>query len=142
MTTNTQEVNGHGDQAVQDAPEHSRESSAIALHQSGTTTQFVNTIMLSGARPIAASSLEVYGTLIGGRPIEASHIRVVETGLIPGGRPVFASEITMIDADTLPGHRPIAASPASLMHGSTLPGHRPIASNEADDSGILMGYID
>ncbi len=142
MTTNTQEANGHPDQALQDAPEQSGEQSAIALRQSRATAGVVNTIMLSGARPIGVSTLEVYGTLMGGRPIEASHIHVVENGLIPGGRPIFASEITMIDSDTLPEHRPIAASPDSLMHGSTLPGNRPIASNELDESGMLMGYID
>ncbi|WP_088892528.1 hypothetical protein [Leptolyngbya ohadii] len=95
----------------------------------------------AGVRPIAASHMEVFGTILNGRPILASHLQVVEYAL-PGNRPVFASDIVVCDDLTLPGGRPIIASSPDLLAATLLPGGRPIASNEIDDSETLMGFLD
>lgn len=95
----------------------------------------------AGVRPIAASHMEVFGTILNGRPIMASHLHVMEYAL-PGNRPVFSSEMIVRDDLTLPGGRPIMASNPDLLAATLLPGGRPIASNEIDDSETLMGFID
>jgi hypothetical protein len=95
----------------------------------------------AGVRPIAASHMDVFGTILNGRPILASNLQVVEYA-IPGNRPVFASDIVVCDDLTLPGGRPIVASSPDLLAATLLPGGRPIASNEIDDSEALMGFID
>lgn len=164
-SSNTQEVNGHSQsQVVQEVSENmttstenldaqeTEQDASVALTTSGSALgsrpvtpndmDIAGTMTFSGVRPIMASTLEVWGTMMGGRPIEASHLAVVDTDTIPGHRPIFASDLAVIEADTLPGHRPIAASPAYLMQSSTLPGGRPIASNQIDDPISLMGYID
>ncbi|WP_430686954.1 hypothetical protein [Leptolyngbya sp. AN02str] len=96
----------------------------------------------AGLRPIAASHLDVYGTILNGRPIMASDIRVLDTTTIPGNRPVFVSNIAVREELTLPGGRPIFASSHQLMDAPLLPGGRPIADNDTDDADLLMGYID
>ncbi len=95
----------------------------------------------AGIRPIAASHLDVYGTILNGRPIMSSDIRVLETTM-PGNRPVFASNISVREDLSLPGGRPIFASDVDLMEAPLLPGGRPIADNETVDSETLMGYLD
>ena len=104
--------------------------------------EIVESMMISGERPIAASHLDIYGTILNNRPIESTHLKVVDTDTIPGHRPIFASELHVLDIDTLPGHRPIVASDPHLMESSMLPGGRPIASNDTDDATGLMGYLD
>ena len=93
----------------------------------------------AGLRPIGASHMHIFGTILNGRPIMASNLRVVE---YVGHRPIFASEIVVRDDLTLPGGRPIVASDPHLLEGSLLPGGRPVASNEIDDAGTLMGFLD
>jgi hypothetical protein len=95
----------------------------------------------AGIRPIAASHMEIFGTILNNRPIMASHLKVMEYS-IPGHRPVFASDMVICDDLTLPGGRPIIASDPHLLQASLLMGGRPIASNEIDDSETLMGFID
>lgn len=95
----------------------------------------------AGDRPIAASHLDIYGTILNNRPILASHIKVLDTTPV-GGRPIFASDIVVRDDLSLPGGRPIFASDPKLLEASLLPGGRPIAPNDTDDSELLMGYID
>jgi hypothetical protein len=129
----------------------SEKQGAIQVRQSGLATQnrpvdtsgseILETIMMSGARPIMASHLEIYGMIFNNRPIMASHLHVVDTDSIPGHRPIFASELQIIDS-TLPGERPIMVSDPHLMEASLLPGGRPIASNEIDDGETLMGFLD
>ncbi len=105
--------------------------------------EIVESMMISGERPIAASHLDIYGMILNNRPIEATHLKVVDTDTIPGHRPIFASELHVLDMDTLPGHRPIVASDPHLMESSMLPGGRPIASNDiGEDSSGMMGYLD
>lgn len=149
---------GHGNTAVDTketimAAEQSNETGAIELSHGSAVLgnrpigddEFAisGTMTFSGVRPIEVTSLEVYDTMMGGRPIEASHLAVVDTETMPGHRPIFASTLAVVDADSLPGHRPIAASPDYLMHGSeSLPNNRPIATNAPDAGGALMGFLD
>jgi hypothetical protein len=95
----------------------------------------------AGLRPIAATHMDVFGTILNGRPIMSSNLRVLEFAG-PGQRPVFASDVVVRDDLSLPGGRPIIASDESLLHAPLLMGGRPIASNAIDDSETLMGFID
>ncbi len=102
--------------------------------------EIVGTIQIAGIRPIAASHLDVYGTILTNRPVMASHLKIFE--MLPGDRPVFYSDIHMVEGEGLPGSRPVMVSDPALLHASTLPGNRPIASNNIDDAPTLMGFID
>lgn len=103
--------------------------------------EIADTYSVAGDRPIAASHMHVFGTILNNRPIMASDIRVLDVTAV-GGRPVFASDIVVRDDLTLPGGRPIVASDPRLLDATLLPGGRPIASNEIDDPEVLMGYLD
>lgn len=98
-------------------------------------------ISVAGNRPIAASHMHVYATILNNRPIMASNIRVLNTTPV-GDRPIFASDIVVREDLSLPGGRPVFASDHALLEAPLLPGGRPIASNEIDDSETLMGFID
>jgi hypothetical protein len=96
----------------------------------------------AGERPIAASHLHIYGTILNNRPIMASDdIQVLDITAV-GGRPIFASHLLIRDDLSLPGGRPVFASDPHLLEASLLPGGRPIASNEIDDAETLMGFLD
>lgn len=132
---------GEHDFTALPASGESDEQGAIELHHPGEI-EVAETIYDGGLRPIAASHLDIYGTLMG-RPISASHLRVVSTDMMPGHRPVFASNLHILNSMELAGNRPIVASSPELMAGSGLPGGRPIASNEDFEEGDgLMGYLD
>lgn len=102
--------------------------------------EVVDTIQSSGIRPIAASHLDIVGTLMGGRPITSSHLRISE--ILPGNSPIFFSDIKMIDGNEGLLGRPVMASDPALLNSGLGFGNRPIASNETDDAPTLMGYID
>lgn len=105
------------------------------------TFEISETYSEAGIRPIGVSHLEVFGTILNGRPIAASHLHVMDYAL-PGHRPVFADAMTFRDDLTLPGGRPVVTSNPKLLEASMLPGGRPIASNDIDDSETLMGFLD
>ena len=102
--------------------------------------EIAGTILDGGIRPIAASHLDLYGTILTNRPVVSSHLKIFE--MLPGDRPVFYSDIHMVESEEYPGHRPVMVSDPALLNGSTLPGNRPIASNAIDDAPNLMGFID
>ncbi|BAS58128.1 hypothetical protein Q2T42_27020 [Leptolyngbya boryana CZ1] len=102
--------------------------------------EIVGTITSSGERPIEASHLAVFGTILNGRPILASNLKVAE--MLPGNRPIFYSDFHSVSALTLAGDRPVMASASGLMHAEKLPGDRPIFTNDVDDPSTLMGFID
>lgn len=102
----------------------------------------VESISAAGVRPIAASNLEVYGTILNNRPIMASNLRVLDNTILADHRPIFASDLVVRDDLSLPGGRPIVASDPALLEASLLPGGRPIASNDIDDPEAIMGFID
>jgi hypothetical protein len=102
--------------------------------------EVVGTLQMAGPRPVAASHLGVFATILNGRPIETSSLQVFEQ--LPGGSPIFLSEFHAVEGLDLPGGRPVMASEPGLMQAAMLPGSRPIFSNEIDDSSTLMGYLD
>lgn len=118
-----------------------KEETGLAVRSSSSEMEVAESFTSAGIRPIAASHLNVYATLLNNRPIMASSLQVVEYA-IPGNRPVFASDLVVRDDLTLPGGRPIVASDPDLLQASLLMGGRPIASNDIDDSEMLMGFID
>jgi hypothetical protein len=101
--------------------------------------EVVGMMTVAGDRPVVASHLELFGSFLNGRPIEASHEKIFE---MLGDRPVFESAIKMVDDGGMAGGRPIMASNPDLLEASLLPGGRPIASNDIDDATTLMGYLD
>lgn len=120
----------------------SPEEMGLAIHTRRTDDiEVAESFTSAGLRPIAASHLDVYGTILNNRPIMSSGLQVVEYA-IPGNRPVFASDLIVRDDLTLPGGRPIVASDPHLLESNWMIGGRPIASNEIDDSETLMGFID
>lgn len=124
-----------------DKPEtNGKEETGLAVHTGGEI-EVAESFTSAGIRPIAASHMDIYATLLNNRPIMASSLQVVEYA-IPGNRPVFASDLVVRDDLTLPGGRPIMASDPALLEASLMMGGRPIASNEIDDSETLMGFID
>lgn len=76
------------------------------------------------------------------RPIEPSHIQVVETYSIMGNRPVVASGMKIVDSLSVSGHRPVMASNLVISENYSVMGNRPIASNEVEDMTTLIGYLD
>lgn len=96
----------------------------------------VGSYAIAGLRPVASSTLQVYGTIANNRPVLASPLRVVSYA---GNRPIFASEIVVLNEVA---GRPVSASNPALLQASGLPGGRPIASNEIDDPEGLLGYLD
>lgn len=131
--------------------EKQAESSAIEVSPMGSIwnrpiapaeVDVVESISVAGVRPIAASNMEIYGTILNNRPIMASNIRVAEHNVLADRRPIFCSDLVFRDDLTLPGGRPIVASDPRLLEASLLPGGRPIASNEIDDPETLMGFLD
>lgn len=104
--------------------------------------QVTGTIMSAGERPIATSSMEVFGTFFNGRPIASSSLRLAD--MLPGDRPIFFSDVQMLAGDAgLPGNRPIMISPPGMLAAALLPGNRPIFSNQVDpEPDALMGYLD
>jgi len=104
--------------------------------------EVAETMSVAGVRPIAVSHLELAGSFLNGRPIEASALKVHD--MLPGDRPIFDSDFKMVEGAILPGNRPIMASKPELLAASILPGNRPIASNEIIDPepAVLMGYLD
>ncbi len=101
--------------------------------------EVVGTIQSAGIRPIAASHLEIYGTLMGGRPIEANALKVAD---MVGDSPIFYNDVQMIEGDNGIFGRPIMVSDPALMNAAEGFGSRPIASNQIDDPRALMGFID
>lgn len=126
--------------APDESAQQPQELAAIQVHQPGEI-EVAETIYDGGLRPIAASHLEIYGTILN-RPISASHLRVVNTDLIPGHRPIFASDLHVLNSIHLSGNRPIVASDPHLMESSYLPGGRPVASNDSEGEEAMMGFLD
>jgi hypothetical protein len=112
------------------------EPAGLALRTQQTAVP--GSIEMAGTRPIGANHLDIYGTFLNGRPIEADHSQIVE---YVDNRPVFASPIVVQEVFF---GRPVAASDPRLMEGSGLPGSRPIANNELNEgeSENMMGYLD
>lgn len=120
---------------------HSKGALQLRSSEDSSEIEVVEQYSEAGLRPIAASHLHIYGTILNNRPIMASNLKVIDTSLV-GNRPIFASELVVRDDLTLPGGRPVFASNPQLLEATQLPGGRPIASNDLGEAEALMGYID
>ena len=89
----------------------------------------------------SALSVQPRSLLPQNRPIEPSHIEIVDTySSVGSNRPVSKSSINFSSSMIISGNRPIAAS--TLKISESYMGNRPVASNESDDTAALMGYLD
>ncbi|NJL02013.1 MAG: hypothetical protein HC838_03295 [Spirulinaceae cyanobacterium RM2_2_10] len=90
------------------------------------------------------AKLELYkpSPLPQNRPIERSHLNVVETYNTMGMRPVVSSGIEMSGSLAVSGNRPIVKSNLAISQTYSVMGNRPVAPNEIDDIGDLIGYLD
>jgi hypothetical protein len=84
--------------------------------------------------------MEVFGTFLNGRPIQASDLKIYDG--LPGGSAIFMSDFHAVEGLDLPGGRPVMASPSGLVSADRHMGDRPIFANDADDAYELMGFID
>ncbi len=121
-------------QEAETATEGKKEMVALSLKQESETKGETASLV---HQPTVAS------TLPGGRPIEQSHLQVVNTYTSVGGdRPVVASGMKISSTLAVSGNRPISAGLLKIDETYMIMGNRPIASNEIDDPGLLMGYLD
>lgn len=88
-----------------------------------------------------ALSVQPKTTLPQNRPIEPSHLEIVDTySSVGSNRPVTKGTIDFASSMVISGNRPIAAS--TLKISESYMGNRPVASNEADDTATLLEYLD
>jgi hypothetical protein len=91
---------------------------------------------------ISALSLQPKTTLPENRPIEPSHLEIVNTySSVGSNRPIVKGTVKFSSSIVISGNRPIAASTLKVSD-SYIMGNRPVASNESDDTSTLMGYLD
>lgn len=96
----------------------------------------------SKGNPPLKLQLQQHTKLPGQRPVEASHLRVVETYSSVGSeRPIVSSTMEVAGMLTISGKRPIAASHLQVSD-TYIMGNRPVAPNDVDDPAGLMGYLD
>ena len=89
----------------------------------------------------SALSVQPRSLLPQNRPIEPSHIEIVNTySSVGSNRPVSKGSIDFSSSMVISGNRPIAAS--TLKISESYMRNRPVASNESDDTATLMGYLD
>ncbi|BAQ63389.1 hypothetical protein [Geminocystis sp. NIES-3709] len=83
------------------------------------------------------------GLFYGNRPIEPSHLQIVNTYTTVGSlRPITKSGLNIKGMLTLSGSRPIVSSNLKISQEFKIMGNRPVASNHIDDVLLLMGYLD
>lgn len=81
--------------------------------------------------------------LPGNRPIEPTHLQIVNTySSVGSARPVIKSDLEIKGTLTISGTRPIIASHLNISKDYQIMGHRPVASNQIDDPYTLMGFLD
>ncbi|MGV2831289.1 hypothetical protein [Myxosarcina sp. GI1(2024)] len=77
------------------------------------------------------------------RPIERSHLQIVDTySSVGSNRPIAKGTVEFKNALAISGNRPIAVSKLHISQNYSVMGNRPVAPNEMDDVSTLMGYID
>ncbi|MGK7875890.1 MAG: hypothetical protein AB4426_22100 [Xenococcaceae cyanobacterium] len=116
-----------------DSPETGKGNEVVALSVKGESEKAPQRINL----------VHKPSQLPGNRPVEASHLKVVNTySSVGGARPITAGEMEISSTLTVSGNRPIAVSHLKISETYSVMGNRPVASNEIDDPSTLMGYID
>ena len=95
-----------------------------------------------GNEQALALSVQPKSMLPQNRPIEPSHLQIVNTySSVGSNRPVSKGTVEFSSTLVISGNRPIAASTLQVSD-SYIMGNRPVASNESDETTALMGYLD
>lgn len=97
-----------------------------------------------GNRPVEPSHLDLVEShgLPSNRPVSASNLKLTNTVSAYGVRPIAAGSIEVAETISLSGNRPVGAATLQVSEGGYLPGNRPIASNDLGEEANLMGYLD
>ena len=107
-----------------------------------TTKTKATTSVETAKEPALALSVQPKSMLPQNRPIEPSHLQIVNTySSVGSNRPVSKGTVEFSSSIVISGNRPIAASTLQVSD-SYIMGNRPIASNESDETTALMGYLD
>ena len=110
----------------------------VATTKTKATTSSIET----AKEQALALSVQPKSMLPQNRPIEPSHLQIVNTySSVGSNRPVSKGTIEFSSSIVISGNRPIAASTLQVSD-SYIMGNRPIASNESDETTALMGYLD
>ena len=89
-----------------------------------------------------ALSIQQNNLLPQNRPIEPSHLEIVDTySSVGSNRPITKGTVDFNSSLAISGNRPIAVSTLKVSDIYIM-GNRPVASNEMDDVSTLMGYLD
>ncbi len=121
--------------------ENAKEELALAAKEETKETK--QPLELETQAPTGAIELSPKTTLVGNRPVEASHLELSDH-FASGGhmRPVMKSHLNIVATMSSSGIRPITASTLEISETYRVMGNRPVASNEIDDPTTLMGYLD
>ncbi|MGB3694775.1 MAG: hypothetical protein WA865_22930 [Spirulinaceae cyanobacterium] len=121
--------------------ENAKEELALATKEETKETK--QPLELETQAPTGAIELSPKMTLVGNRPVEASHLELSDN-FVAGGhmRPVVKSDLEIVATMSSSGIRPITASHLNISETYRVMGNRPVASNEIDDPTTLMGYLD
>ena len=110
----------------------------VATTKTKATTSSIET----AKEQALALSVQPKSMLPQNRPIEPSHLQIVNTySSVGSNRPVSKGTVEFSSSIVISGNRPIAASTLQVSN-SYIMGNRPVASNESDETTTLMGYLD
>ncbi len=117
-----------------------KDTKAKATTKSSTDTKAKATAAAKEDKSLALS-VQPKTMLPQNRPIEPSSLKIVNTySSVGSDRPVSKGTVEFNSSLVISGNRPIAAS--TLKITESYMNNRPVASNEADDTAVLMGYLD
>jgi len=107
-----------------------------------TSTSKAESGKKEGGEQSLALSTQPANPLPQNRPIEPSHLEIVNTySSVGSNRPVTKGTVDFTSSLTISGSRPIAASTLQVSD-SFIMGNRPVASNESDETTVLLEYLD
>ena len=107
-----------------------------------TSTSKAASTKKEGEEQSLALSTQPRSILPQNRPIEPSHLEIVNTySSVGSNRPVTKGTVDFNSSLAISGNRPIAASTLQVSD-SFIMGNRPIAANESDDTAVLLEYLD
>ena len=118
-----------------------KDTKAKTTTKAQTDTKAKTTATAAKEERSSALSVQPRSLLPQNRPIEPSHIEIVNTySSVGSNRPVSKGSVDFSSSMVISGNRPIAAS--TLKISESYMRNRPVASNESDDTATLMGYLD
>lgn len=112
------------------------------LETNGNQAQENNAENQSTDKEALALSVQQRTLLPQNRPIEPSHLEIVNTySSVGSNRPIAKGTVEFNSSLAISGNRPIAVSTLKISEIHIM-GNRPVASNDIDDVANLMGYLD